>query len=556
MDKMIRMTRKKVALAFSSGLLLGLAFPPSTFGLLACVGLVPFLFLLDRLDRYSEVGRYGYLTFLIFNLVTLYWIGGYTHGNDKFLMLGGAAVVLVHPFFFLVPTLAYVFIRKSLGDIFALVSLPFLWVGFEWIHSLGELAFPWLTLGNTQTYALDRIQFITFTGVYGITFWIVALNALIYFLVRKVIKQEWRLTSRNSILLAVTVVIIAVLPTIHGNIVLRSALSKADTSSVRVGILQPNIDPWKKWETGPEDQLRHYLRLSEVFVGQNVDMIIWPETAISFRILSGRYIGLYDQLKETIDSLGISLLTGFADIVFYEGKDAPVSSKVIPGTNIHYDDFNAIMFIEPQSDRIQKYAKMKLVPFAERVPYAEKLGFLVEAVKWNVGISGWGIGKDTTVFEMTRGYSSTKFSAMVCYESIYPDLVARFVKRGAEFLIVITNDSWYGNTSGPYQHAQYAILRAIENRRSIARCANGGISSLIDPYGRVYEKRGMFTQAFIVGDVRLSKEETFYSKHGDVFAKGCTVVGLAGVVLAVAIKVVRRSMQFRLRVRQRRTTKE
>jgi len=532
---------QKVTLACLTGFLLGLSFPPLRLGLLACVGLVPLFFLLERLERYSDVVRYGYLTFLVLNIITLYWIGGYTHRNDMFLMLGGAAVIVIHPFFFLVPALGFFFVRKVLGRFIALLAAPFFWVGFDWLHSLGELGFPWLTLGNTQTYAVERIQFITYTGVYGITFWIVAVNALVYLLLQKVLSREWKLLSFKGLSLTFALIIVVLLPGIHGRILLRNARDNANGVSVRVGILQPNVDPWKKWALEPEEQVRLYLNQTESLVGGRPELVVWPETAISFRIFSGRYIGIFHGLKEKIDSLGLALLTGFADIVFYQGQDAPRGSKVVAGTGIRYDDFNAIMLLEPGSERVQKYAKMRLVPFGERVPYAEYLTFLVEAVKWNVGISGWGIGKDTTVFVLKRGDSTVKFSAMVCYESIYPDLVAAFVRKGAQFLVVVTNDSWYGNTSGPYQHAQYAVLRAIENRRAIARCANGGISSLIDPYGRMSEVRGMFTQASIVGDVRLSNEETFYSRHGDVFARTCAGIGVLLLLGAAARNLLPRS---------------
>ena len=523
------MSRRNFALACTAGVLLGISFPPIPLGLLACVALVPFFLLLDRVEKYSQALRYAYLTFFVFNIITLYWIGGFTHGNDKFLMLSGAALVVVHPLFFLVPTFAYLFVGRHLGRNAALLAIPFLWVGFEWLHSLGELGFPWLTLGNTQTYAVERIQFITFTGVFGITFWIVAVNALVYFIYSKITQSEWRLVSRQTTSAVVVLIVIVLLPGIHGRTVLSRADSENYHATLRVGMIQPNTDPWKKWDAHPEEQLRDYIQLSQDLVGQKPMLIIWPETAISFRILSGRYTELFRKFRKSVDSLGSALLTGFAEIVFYEEGKAPTGTKTIAGTMIHYDDFNAIMLLEPGSDSIQKYAKMKLVPFAERVPYAEKLAFLVDAVKWNVGISGWGIGRDTTVFLLRDDGQRPKFSAMVCYESIYPDLVASFVRKGAQFLVVITNDSWWGNTSGAYQHLQYATLRAIENRRSIVRCANGGVSCFIDPHGRISHARDLYTRGALVGDVRLSEERTFYSSYGDVFAQACTGIGILSI---------------------------
>ena len=535
------MTGGKLALACLSGLMLGFSFPPIPFGSLACVALVPLLLLLDQVESYSKALRYAYLTFFIFNLVTLYWVGGFTQGHDVFLMLAGAALVIGHPLFFLVPIIAYLFVKKELGLSVALLTLPFLWVGFEWLHSLGEVGFPWLTLGNTQTYALERIQYITYTGVYGITFWIVALNAIIYYVYTKIIQNEWRIVSAQSASAAVLFILIFLLPGIHGKIVLSSPSSVVHLDRIRVGILQPNIDPWKKWEAEPDTQIRHYLQLTRDLGKEKPELIIWPETAISFRILSGRYSDLFRELKREVDILGTALLTGFPDVVFYDGSNARSGSKTLEGMSTRYEDFNAIMMIVPKKEKIQKYAKIKLVPFAERVPYAEKLSFLAQTIRWDVGITGWGIGRDTTVFQLDRGDSTTNFSAMVCYESIYPDLVSRFVRKGAQFLVIVTNDSWWGKTSGAYQHAQYAILRAIENRRSIARCANGGISCFIDSYGKITDARDLYTRASLVGEVRLSDERTFYSMHGDLFSQVCTGVGLLAILGAALGKLSKTS---------------
>jgi apolipoprotein N-acyltransferase len=165
---------------------------------------------------------------------------------------------------------------------------------------------------------------------------------------------------------------------------------------------------------------------------------------------------------------------------------------------------------------------MRLVPFAERIPYANKVPFLIEPLRWGVGISNWGLASDSTVFE-SRKFNS-KFLSMVCYESIFPEFIAHFVDKGAEFLVFITNDSWWGNTSGARQHNQYSIIRAIENRRWVVRCANGGISSFVDPLGRMYDQTQMYTQAYISHQIEPLKTKTFYSNHGDWIARICASI--------------------------------
>jgi apolipoprotein N-acyltransferase len=283
-----------------------------------------------------------------------------------------------------------------------------------------------------------------------------------------------------------------------------------------VGIVQPNIDPWAKWEGAStfaerEKQVERFLEMTGGQKESGVQMSVWPETAILFDLPKMR--DECEKVKRVLDSLNTSIVSGYIDYKYYEAGKAPVSSSVIRSTSIHYDSYNSILYLEPKSEHVQSYAKMRLVPFAERIPYAESIPFLIEPLRWGVGISNWGIGKDSTVFEDSS--SHTKFLAMVCYESIFPEFVSSFVKRGAEFLVFITNDSWWGNTSGARQHCQFAVLRAVENRRWVVRCANGGISCFIDPYGRMYDKTPMYTEASITRAIEPRTAQTFYTRHGD-----------------------------------------
>ena len=173
---------------------------------------------------------------------------------------------------------------------------------------------------------------------------------------------------------------------------------------------------------------------------------------------------------------------------------------------------------------------MKMVPIAERFPYADAFYFL-DFLRWGVGIGGWQIGPDSTIFEDKK--ADVRFSSMICYESTYPDFVAAFVRKGAEFITIITIDSWWGRMSGAYQHQQFAIFRAVENRRWIARCAVGGISCYIDPYGRVFDKTDLFTQTTLIRTIGRSDELTFYAKHGDWLGVGCLFCG--GLFVAAAV---------------------
>ena len=238
-------------------------------------------------------------------------------------------------------------------------------------------------------------------------------------------------------------------------------------------------------------------------------------------------------LKQQIDSQQIALLSGIPNIeYYYAGEKAPKSSKITK-EGLRYDSYNSSMLIRHNNDSIQTYAKMLLVPFAERVPYSEELSFL-NAMQWNLGLGGWGLGKKQTVFHFKTNHGDeARVSSLICFESIFPGFVADFVKSGANFLTIITNDSWWGNTSGAYQHKQYAILRAVENRRWIARCASGGISCIIDPMGHILQSSKLYTKQIVTGEIELRNDITFYTFHGDWFAEFC--LWIAGMCVASAI---------------------
>jgi apolipoprotein N-acyltransferase len=309
-------------------------------------------------------------------------------------------------------------------------------------------------------------------------------------------------------------------------------LKKSTEATLRVGIVQPNIDPFEKWGANVDPQISILQRLTVDVSRQRTDLVLWPETAIPFYALLPENRRYLEQIRRQVDSLGIHLLTGVPDAVYYrQGGEIPKSSKTSV-TGERYDTFNSSLLLQPGSEEIQKYAKMLLVPFAERVPFSEALSFL-NAMHWNFGMGGWNSGKQATLFTLRSG---VKFSNLICYESAYPGFVADFVRQGAQFLTVITNDSWWGNTSGAYQHKQFGVLRAIENRRWIVQCANGGISCFIDPFGHILHPTKMFTQTVLAETIEPGTELTFYSRHGDWLAELCGVLSLFCLAAALGRK--------------------
>ena len=196
--------------------MLGCAFPPFHSGILAAFAFVPFLIMFESLDRYGEAIRTSYAWMFTLHLVTLYWTGGFTHGKDIYLMIAGAALLVFHPLFYVPVILAFVFFRRRYGFKQAIIVFPFLWITMEFLLSKGELSFPWLTLGNTQTYDLDAIQIASFTGVYGISLWLLWINVLTYGLYRKLITREVRIGTRAIVLRVGTIVLLFLIPKIYG----------------------------------------------------------------------------------------------------------------------------------------------------------------------------------------------------------------------------------------------------------------------------------------------------------------------------------------------------
>jgi apolipoprotein N-acyltransferase len=531
--------RHKILLCVLSGALLGLSFPPVPLGILACVGLIPLLVVLSETPKMWASLRYGYVAMLVFHVITVNWTGGYSHGNDPYMMIAGGVTMLVHPLFYWVPLSVYVAVRRGLGERAALVALPAIWVSYEYLHSLSEWSFPWLTLGNSQTYDLNRIQFISATGVYGLSLWILVLNVIGFLLVRSLLNAGRPKGTRHAVVLASAFVVLYMLPMVHGMVVLSrhpAQLPSANTnSSITIGVVQPNLDPWDKWNRGGSSTIGLYLRETQRLVdsvpGARPELVLWPETAIPVYLIARGDTPILREFKTNVARLGVSILSGLPQAVFYpDTLNAPRTARRSAQTGERYDIFNAAALFTPGSDSIPWYGKMKMVPIAERIPYAEIFSF-IDFLRWDVGIGGWQIGRDSTLFTETK--TGARFSTMICYESVYPSFVASFVRRGAEFITIITVDSWWGKMSGAYQHMQFAILRAVENRRWIARCALGGISAYIDPYGRTYDRTDLMTTALLSKTIGREHELTMYTHSGDWLSEFCLV--LTGMFLAASL---------------------
>ncbi len=537
MIKLHKFFDSRFALAIVSGALLGLSFPPFHFEWLAFVGFVPLLFAIDNARSYREIIKLSYFSFLLFNIIVIYWVGGWSKETDPFMMIGGAALVAGHPLFFVVPILAYHFLRKRLGRV-AVLLFPFVYLSFEHLHSITEVAFPWLTVGYSQCYNLPDIQFASFTGLFGVSLQILAVNAL--FAYAAMLWLDGQKANRTKVAFSISAgLLLVILPELYGIGVLNKAAHIEFKRKLRVTIIQPNIDPYAKWVGSPTEILHTYERETYRALHRRADLVVWPETAIPFYILLPQFSFYRQELQSFVDTTGISLMSGLPLAHYYaDSNNSKPSSHYDDFMHEYYDAYNGAALFLPDSNRYQTYGKIILVPFAERLPYADALPFLIKPLKWGVGISNWARGTDTTVFKLANG---TKFSTVICYESVFPGYVREFAKKGADFLVIITNDGWYGNTSGPYQHAAYAIMRAVENRRSVVRSANTGISEFIDPFGRYIGEPTEYGRiASITENIPLNDRKTFYSEHGNWIAHLAEIISAASILFGLFLKLKNR----------------
>jgi apolipoprotein N-acyltransferase len=523
--------RKELLLGLLSGVMIGISYPPIPLPYLVFVAFVPYFFVIQKRDGLADINRFTYFTMFIYNLITLYWVGGWLPNSDPFLMIAGTTLFFFNPLVFLIPSTLYYLTKKYVNKNLALYLFPLFWITFEFTYSLTDFNFPWLTLGNSLSYFTNYIQIADIVGVYGLSVLILFANIFVY-----QFKRDLSLRKTNKRALAIFTLII-IIPIIYGNYRIISFSSQ--DGSVKVGLIQPNIDPNEKWSDGNLNQkINSYFELSQKAIEEGAKIIIWPETALPVYLLAGTYPNEVNRIHKFVDSNNVSILTGMPDATYYYNtKKAPEDAKPIRDGKVMYTSYNSILLFNPSSKDVQKYGKMKLVPFGEKVPLVESLPFLGEWIKWNVGIGSWNTGHDTTVFKTLVDEKEINIGGIICIESIYPIFTSQFVERGAEFISVVTNDSWYGDTSGPYQHKEISVIRAVENKRSVVRAANGGISCLIDPLGRTISETSMYTKDYLVVDVPLNSELTFYTESPWLIPMSASVISILIVLLSIFSKV-------------------
>ncbi len=501
-----QLSHSRYAASVLSGLLLGLSFPSYPFirlELLAWIALVPLLTSLRKVERAGEFFRRVYLSMFLYCLITLWWVSLAT-------LPGGILTIFAQAFFLTVPLLAFYAVKKMAGYRFALFSLPFLWVAWEWAYIQQDLSLGWLTLGNSQANLNFMIQYADITGVWGISFWLLWFNVLVVMALSS--------SNKDFIRFALLMVLMVLLPLLYSTLLFyRERAMIVPPDQLRVTLVQPNIDPHDKWV--PQNIMERYYWVSGKAVRENrPDLVIWPETAILFSILEPPFADDLQFLRISLREWHSALLTGYIDVKHKEKQP--------------YEIYNASMLLEPGNEKPQIYRKMHLVPFAERVPYIEYFPWLGYATFSLSGIIGWERGDDTTVMTLSTSRGKVIIANVICYESIFPGYVTEFVRKGARLLTLVTNDGWYATSYGPYQHLAIGRLRCIENRRAMARCANTGLTVVLDKFGRTIAEIPWWEEKTLTAEVPLESSLTFYTRYPDLLPKVALALSLLLFIVA------------------------
>lgn len=517
-----------LAMPLLSGMLLGISFPSYPFirlEILAWVALVPLLLSLQHDEPFGSAYRKVWLSMLVFSSVSLWWVSLAT-------LPGGLLTILAQSFFQTVPFLAFFLVRRLKGFRFALFSLPVFWTAWEWAYMQQDLSLGWLTMGNSQAHLTPMIQYADITGVWGISFWLLCFNVL------AVLAWSGRRRGKVPHHYFAAMLLLVALPLVYAWGIFHDTRADESGAAVKVALVQPDIDPVKKWQAYSTADIMelYYLLTSRVVLQDAPELVIWPETAIPFHILDSTYSGYLQSLRLSLKEWHVALLSGFSDIEYYHPDSVEAKSgrvKYDSTSGRFFETFNASMMLTPDFRKPQIYHKIRLVPFAERVPYVEYLPWLDRFTFSLAGISSWGKGSESSVLEFdSRGNGRVKAANIICYESIFPGLVSGFVRNGAQFLTLVTNDGWYSTSYGPYQHAAIAKLRCVENRRAMARCANTGVTAFIDRFGVIYREIPWWERRTVTAEVPLESGITFYTRFSDLFPK--TLSLLSGVLIAAA----------------------
>ena len=400
----------------------------------------------------------------------------------------------------------YVGVFAWLTRRWGLWAAPLIWPLLELLRTKSQIGFPWGLLGYSMTPYVPFIQPASLGGVYLVSAWIVLVNVLLYLLLAGLKQQapSRKPQARTIIWRAAGLALAFAGPLLFSAFYVRPLKPWFD-----VAIVQPNVSPLDKGDWDSREQIQADLvRLTRQSATTRPDLILYPETATLVDVTRSTTVG--PVIARLADSLGTEIFTG-----------TPLFDQR------HNSWHNGAVLIRPGEQPIrQRYYKIRLVPFSEKIPYSDELP-IIRKILGTADMGDWARGRDYTVFSWSGG----TLSALICFEAIFPDLTREFTRRGSQLLAVVTNDGWFGRLVGAQQHAELAVLRAVENGVPMIRSANNGISFIVDPYGRIVKRTQLFVQTILAGPVPQPLAPTPYLRHGDWFTLACLLALVAGLIV-------------------------
>ncbi len=520
---------KRFALSVSSGLLLGLSWVEITnFFPLVFVALVPFLLLenqiLEQKLSSAKVYVHAFVVFSIFNIITTWWIYHATL-SGALMAFFFSAILVAFPFWLFHLT------RKHIGNKEGYIAFVINILAFEWLDYNWALSHPWLPFGNVFASAPSIVQWYEFTGVAGGSLWVVLVNLLFFFLGKK-----WLETKRISAAKSLSLVLVAliVVPILISYVIGRKVSLGEQNRKMEIVLSQPNVNPYQKFG-GKElalEQVKNMLAVTQEVMTQQTDLIITPETALSSSLEESGLI-YSDEVRVIQQFLSkypkAKLLTGASTHAFFETENSSASRELEYGG--FWEAYNSTLLIDTSAN-IETYHKMKLVLGVETLPFQ----FITKPLEtmFDLGGTSGTLGREKKPKNFVVG--GAKVAPTICYESIYGEFMGEFCAKGAGIIAVSTNDAWWYDTPGYKQLLAYTQLRAIENRKWIARSANTGISCFINPKGEIVKKTKWEEATAISMEVPVMKRVTFYAKNGDFISR----IALFIAPLLILLTFVRR----------------
>lgn len=504
----------KFFLSLLSAILLVLSWQPN-LSLLAFIALVPLLLIEDEISR-SESRRkkikifgFAYLVFAIWNVGVTWWVYYASAGGSLMAFFPNALLMGI-------AFLIFSNLKNRINVKWGIWLFIPVWLAFEYGHSVWDLAWIWLNLGNIFCWHTNWIQWYEFTGSSGGTLWILAVNVLIFSLLKNGDLQK---NKAGWIKISLSVL----LPIVFSYLILgiRSPLKE---NKKNVVIVQPNIDPYnEKFDLDYESQFQKMLKLIKGKINAETDYLVLPETfitGIEWFGVNENEIEKSEEIKWFRDSLiskfpQLKIVVGASSYLIYKDEKSATATSRKDRSGIYFDCFNTAFQID--KDRVQLYHKSKLVPGVERMPFPALFKPL-ENLAIDLGGTSGSLGTQKERANFYDDQNRSGIAPVVCYESVFSDYVSDYIRKGADFIFIITNDGWWSDSPGHIQHLNYARIRAVETRRQIARSANTGISCVIDEFGQISQPTEYWKEAVISAQINGNSDLTFFTRFGDLIS--------------------------------------